>query len=100
MEKLIGINVLTRESARDTVESHTAWLNKILKESAEDVSQQSDYLAGRWTGIKQAETNVTQWDTGVELSLLEFVGKKSVQVPADLVRINAYSRSATYDLER
>lgn len=49
--------------------------------------------------MKQAEANVTQWNTGVELNLLEYVGKKSVQVPADFVRKNAYPRSTTYDLE-
>ncbi|EFN80022.1 probable 2-oxoglutarate dehydrogenase E1 component DHKTD1 homolog, mitochondrial [Harpegnathos saltator] len=83
-DELIGANVLTRESVQNTVESHTGWLNRILKESTEDASRQPGYLAGRWIGIKQAEANVTQWDSGVELSLLEFVGRKSVEVPADL----------------
>jgi len=40
--------------------------------------------------MKQAEANVTQWDTGVELSLLQFVGKKSVQVPPNFVRTDKY----------
>lgn len=100
VEKLIDANVLTRESARDTVDGYTAWLNRILKEPAEDVPLQPEYFAGRWTGIKQAETNVTQWNTGVELGLLEFVGKKSVEVPADLVRRDAYSRSILRDRSR
>ncbi|XP_014469454.1 PREDICTED: probable 2-oxoglutarate dehydrogenase E1 component DHKTD1 homolog, mitochondrial isoform X2 [Dinoponera quadriceps] len=83
-EELINANILTRENVRNSVENYTAWLNRILKESTEEAPRQRDYLTGRWTGIKQAEANVTQWNTGVELSLLKFVGKKSVEVPADL----------------
>ncbi|XP_032684667.1 probable 2-oxoglutarate dehydrogenase E1 component DHKTD1 homolog, mitochondrial [Odontomachus brunneus] len=82
-EELVAANVLTRENVQNTVESYTVWLNRILKESTEDASRQSGYLAGKWTGMKQAEANITQWNTGVELNLLEYVGKKSVQVPAD-----------------
>lgn len=60
--------------------------------SAEDTPQQmmTPYLDGRWTGIEQAKDNVTQWDTGVELDLLRFVGKKSVDVPENLVRSEIY----------
>lgn len=91
MEKLIDVNVLTRESIKNIVESHTAWLNKALKESSKDISEQPViYPAGRWMKMKQAEANITRWDTGVELSLLQFVGEKSVQVPPDFVRIYKY----------
>ncbi|XP_077274295.1 putative 2-oxoadipate dehydrogenase complex component E1 homolog isoform X1 [Temnothorax americanus] len=83
-ERLVDLNILTPESIRNIVESHTAWLNKTLKESSKDISAQSTtYLAGRWTKMKQAEANITQWDTGVELDLLRFVGEKSVQVPSN-----------------
>lgn len=91
MEKLIDSNILTRESIKNTVESYIAWLNKALKDSVNDISTaQSVYLAGRWTGMKQAEANITQWDTGVDIDLLKFVGQKSVQIPANLVRMHKY----------
>ncbi|XP_050448038.1 2-oxoadipate dehydrogenase complex component E1 isoform X2 [Cataglyphis hispanica] len=82
VEKLVNANVLSQKSVKNTIESHTALLNKALKES-EDVSRHltTSYLTGRWTGIKQAEANITRWDTGVDLRLLQFLGKKSVQVP-------------------
>lgn len=65
-----------------------AWLNKTLKEFSKNMSEQSTtYLAGRWTKMKQAEANITRWDTGVEPDLLRFVGEKSVQVPPNFVRI-------------
>jgi len=92
VEKLVDLNILTQESVENIIENHTAWLNKTLKESSKDMPEQStSYLTGRWTEIKQAEANITQWDTGVELDLLRYVGEKSVQVPPNFVRIYSYT---------
>lgn len=98
MEKLISANVLSQEIVKNTIDNHTALLNKALKESMEDVSRQSDasYLTGRWTGMKQAEANITRWDTGVDLRLLQFLGKKSVQVPSNLVSKLIVSNNVKY----
>lgn len=52
--------------------------------------QPAMHFAGRWKGMKQAESNITLWDTGVELNLLDFVGKKSVRVPSNFVRMDKY----------
>ncbi|KAL0103441.1 hypothetical protein PUN28_017599 [Cardiocondyla obscurior] len=84
VEKLIDLKILTRESVENIVENHTAWLNRALKESSKDISKQlTTYLTGRWSKIKQAEANITQWNTGVDLDLLRLVGTKSVQIPRD-----------------
>lgn len=86
---MVDLNIFTRENIKNIVENHTTWLNETLKESLKDTSGQSTtYLAGRWTKMKQAEANITQWDTGVKLDLLRFVGEKSVQVPPNFVRIH------------
>lgn len=85
---MVGLNVLTRENIKNIVENHTTWLNETLKEPSKDISGYSTYLDGRWTKMKQAEANVTRWDTGVELDLLRFVGEQSVQVPPNFVRIH------------
>ncbi|EFN67404.1 Probable 2-oxoglutarate dehydrogenase E1 component DHKTD1, mitochondrial, partial [Camponotus floridanus] len=86
VEKLINANILSQEIVKNTIESRTTLLNKALKESMENMPRQlaTSYLTGRWTGIKQAEANITQWDTGVDLHLLQFLGKRSVQVPPNL----------------
>ncbi|KAG5337672.1 DHTK1 dehydrogenase, partial [Acromyrmex charruanus] len=80
-EKLVDINILTRENVENIIDNHITWLNKTLKESSKDASRPSTVYAGRWAKMKQAEANITQWDTGVELGLLHFVGEKSVQMP-------------------
>lgn len=94
---MISSNILTRESVKNISENHATWLNKALKESAKDASRESlDMYLGRWTGIKQAEDNVTQWDTGVELDLLKYVGNKSVQVPPNFVRMHKSIKNQFY----
>ncbi|XP_018378530.1 PREDICTED: probable 2-oxoglutarate dehydrogenase E1 component DHKTD1, mitochondrial isoform X2 [Trachymyrmex cornetzi] len=80
-EKLVDVNIFTRKNVENIIDSHITWLNKTLKESSKDASRPSTVYAGRWAKMKQAEANITRWDTGVELDLLHFVGEKSVQVP-------------------
>ncbi|KYM93516.1 PREDICTED: probable 2-oxoglutarate dehydrogenase E1 component DHKTD1 homolog, mitochondrial isoform X1 [Cyphomyrmex costatus] len=82
-EKLVDVNILTRENVENIINSHTTWLNKTLKESFKDESRLSTNYTGRWAKMKQAEANITRWDTGVELGLLHFIGEKSVQVPSN-----------------
>ncbi|KAL6266999.1 hypothetical protein P5V15_000079 [Pogonomyrmex californicus] len=84
VQKLVDANILTRESIKNIVENHTTRLNKILKESTENISEQSViHPTEKWTKIKQAGPNITQWNTGVDLGLLQFVGQRSVQVPSN-----------------
>lgn len=88
-ERLVDANLFTQEDIKNIVESHGTWLNETLKQSMTDAPQQTSMpFAGRWNGMKQAESNITLWDTGVELNLLDFVGKKSVQVPSNFVRMD------------
>jgi len=47
---------------------------------------QADHLEKQWSGMTQASSTVTTWDTGVDEQLLRFVSAKSVDVPADFVR--------------
>jgi probable 2-oxoglutarate dehydrogenase E1 component DHKTD1 len=44
------------------------------------------HLLKQWSGLVQAsDTEVTTWDTGVDIGLLKFVGARSVDLPADFV---------------
>ena len=39
----------------------------------------------QWSSLRQAPDEVTQWDTGVDLDTLRYVGAKSVALPEDFV---------------
>lgn len=66
------------------VEQFTAKLAEALQR-VDDYVPQSTYFTGRWSQLKQADSAVTTWDTGVDTSLLKFIASKSVQSPEELV---------------
>ncbi|XP_070763323.1 2-oxoadipate dehydrogenase complex component E1 [Enoplosus armatus] len=41
-------------------------------------------LQGRWGDLVEPQARVTTWDTGVPVSLLQFVGAKSVDIPEQI----------------
>ncbi|XP_017891896.2 probable 2-oxoglutarate dehydrogenase E1 component DHKTD1 homolog, mitochondrial [Ceratina calcarata] len=84
VDELAKGNVLSTAKAKNIVESYHAVLNKALNKVDMYVPQPA-YFAGIWSGIKQADACITQWDTGVNLSLLRFIADKSVHIEDDLI---------------
>lgn len=41
-------------------------------------------LQAHWSGMVEPTARITTWDTGVPVSLLQFIGIKSVEVPEEL----------------
>nr|CAI5846988.1 unnamed protein product [Callosobruchus analis] len=82
-EKLIQEDVVSEDTCKQTVESYKSWLNDELS-AAETYQPEDLYFKNNWDGYSQAEEAVTTWDTGVDTSLLAFVGNKSVDYPNDL----------------
>ena len=41
----------------------------------------------QWSGMIQAKPIRSQWNTGLNVDLLKYIGAKSVEVPQDFVRI-------------
>lgn len=85
LDKLVKNNVLPMEKVKNIIENHKAKLNQGLNE-ADNYVPQPTYFAGLWSEIQQADASVTQWDTGVDLSLLRFIAEKSVHIDDDSVR--------------
>jgi probable 2-oxoglutarate dehydrogenase E1 component DHKTD1 len=40
-------------------------------------------LKGNWTGIVQPGNEITEWDTGLQIDLLKYVGARSVKYPEE-----------------
>ena len=85
LEKLSESNILTKGEGKSIVEKHTSWLAKALSEIDNFVPQPT-YFTGWWSRLKQAESAVTTWNTGVDLNLLQFIANKSVHFKDSLVR--------------
>ncbi|CAB0031967.1 unnamed protein product [Trichogramma brassicae] len=80
VERLIENKVFSNEDAVEIVNKHTSKLNKCLKR-VDDYEPKATYFTGRWSMLKQADASVTTWDTGFDLHLLRYIGKKSVEYP-------------------
>ncbi|KAL3246016.1 hypothetical protein MRX96_057989 [Rhipicephalus microplus] len=62
------------------VDEHMAFLSEQFK-LIESYTPPFSRLQGRWSGISQAPSAITYWDTGVNSDLLKYVGARSVHVP-------------------
>lgn len=62
------------------VADHMAFLGEQFK-LIESYTPPFSRFQGRWSGISQAPSAITYWDTGVDSNVLKYVGAKSVQVP-------------------
>ncbi len=84
-DNLINKGVLKDSVLKQHLSSHDKLLNDHLNQLETYVPQPS-YLQKQWNGLIQAQEEITTWDTGVDIPLLQYIGVKSVQYPNDFVR--------------
>ncbi|XP_008214961.1 probable 2-oxoglutarate dehydrogenase E1 component DHKTD1 homolog, mitochondrial isoform X1 [Nasonia vitripennis] len=89
LDELINAKVLSQEQANMIVEQFTEKLAEALRR-VDDYVPQATYFTGRWSQLKQADSAVTTWDTGVDTNLLQLIANKSVQSPEELVNKNVH----------
>ncbi|KAK0098905.1 hypothetical protein PV326_000066 [Microctonus aethiopoides] len=78
-ETLNKTGILNKEEHDEIIDKH----NRQLKNALENVNNyklQFNYFTHRWKNLKQAQANLTEWDTGVDLNLLQYVIEKSVDI--------------------
>lgn len=76
--------MLTDSILKDHLSSHNNLLNDNF-EQIETHEPQKSYLQAQWNGLIQAQEEITTWDTGVDIPLLQYIGVKSVHYPTDFV---------------
>lgn len=86
VEKLVKANILDQDAIDNIRNSHLSYLNDELQ-NYEKYEPEKTYFERQWTGIIQAGDNVTLWDTGLDYSLLSYIGKSSVYYPDNFVSI-------------
>ncbi|XP_069689764.1 2-oxoadipate dehydrogenase complex component E1 isoform X2 [Periplaneta americana] len=97
-DSLVEEGVMTKEDVDVIVAEYTSWLNNILKTSDSYIPQET-FLRKHWAGIHQADSAITVWDTGVELDILRYVGKRSVTYPEKFVANSILSEEAVLAFE-
>lgn len=66
------------------MKAHFNFLNSELT-ATDSYQPEAYYFKKQWSHIQQASGNVTTWDTGIDYSLLRYIGEKSVSIPKDFV---------------
>lgn len=87
LNRLIEDKVVDKSKITSVVESYSNWLGDALKQVDSYVPQQS-YFNSRWSGLCQAQSHISTWDTGVDTNLLNFLGRKSVEAAKNWVRVS------------
>ncbi|KAI8505674.1 putative 2-oxoglutarate dehydrogenase E1 component DHKTD1, mitochondrial, partial [Branchiostoma belcheri] len=82
-EQLVNDGLLTKEDVAKISADCMAKLGDHFSK-LESFPPQARHLQKQWTGLVQASSQITTWDTGVDANLLKYVGAKSVEVPSDL----------------
>ncbi|KAK7071265.1 putative 2-oxoglutarate dehydrogenase E1 component DHKTD1, mitochondrial [Halocaridina rubra] len=80
--KLVSEGILTEEDVRKVSADYTSYLTDQFK-LVDSYIPKAPHLEKQWAGLKQAPKAVEVWDTGVDTSLLKFLGAKSVELPQD-----------------
>ncbi|XP_078113440.1 2-oxoadipate dehydrogenase complex component E1 [Sander vitreus] len=82
-DQLISEGLMT-DVERDAIKSqHYGMLNDKLSNMTL-YSPPPTNLQGRWGDLVEPQARVTTWDTGVPITLLQFVGAKSVAIPEQI----------------
>ncbi|GAB0099368.1 Probable 2-oxoglutarate dehydrogenase E1 component DHKTD1 homolog, mitochondrial [Sergentomyia squamirostris] len=79
-DMLVEENEMTREEVNKIVEEQTNFLTSELNQ-VDAYEPDHWYFRKQWAGMKQAGGEVTIWDTGLDYSLLGYIGVKSVAYP-------------------
>ncbi|XP_019627441.1 PREDICTED: probable 2-oxoglutarate dehydrogenase E1 component DHKTD1, mitochondrial [Branchiostoma belcheri] len=82
-EQLVNDGLLTKEDVAKINADCMAKLGDHFSR-LDSFPPQARHLQKQWTGLVQASSQITTWDTGVDANLLKYVGAKSVEVPSDL----------------
>lgn len=88
-EQLIDSGTVDAAHVETIVKDHTRFLSDELNRAG---SYQPDayYFNKQWKHIKQASDAITTWNTGVDYSILHYVGAQSVTLPSNFVRFTSY----------
>ncbi|XP_038104096.1 probable 2-oxoglutarate dehydrogenase E1 component DHKTD1 homolog, mitochondrial [Culex quinquefasciatus] len=80
--KLLASGDLAQSEVDAIVKKHMDYLNSELQ-NLSSYQPEKSYFEKQWSGIVQAGSEVTTWDTGVDYSLLSLIAQTSVKCPED-----------------
>lgn len=83
-ERLIQENVVSEEDVKKCNENYTRHLTEEL-DKAITYQPKAYYYQRRWKDLEPASSSITTWDTGLDYSILHYVGLQSISYPQQFV---------------
>lgn len=83
-EKLVEEGVLDQAKVDGITKGHHNYLQNEINNLGSYVPEKS-YYERQWAGMEKAKDRITTWDTGLDPSLLGFIGQSSLFYPEDFV---------------
>lgn len=90
VDRLVAEGVYNTAEAKYVVEQHVQYFKSELA-NVERYQPERYYYQKKWSNVKQATPEISVWDTGVDYSLLHFIGKQSVHIPEEFVSNRLFS---------
>ncbi|CRK91153.1 CLUMA_CG004838, isoform A [Clunio marinus] len=81
-QKMIDEGFMAKQEIDDIVKKQFDYYNSELQ-NVEQYQPEKSYFMKQWEGFVQAPNNLTVWDTGVDWSLLSYIGRQSVYYPKE-----------------
>eukprot|EP00095_Tigriopus_kingsejongensis_P000620 maker-scaffold275_size226830-snap-gene-0.25 protein:Tk00620 transcript:maker-scaffold275_size226830-snap-gene-0.25-mRNA-1 annotation:"2-oxoglutarate dehydrogenase e1 component dhktd1-like mitochondrial" len=79
-EQLIEEDTITNEEVSKTINDHTSLCTDHYQ-MIDSYDPKAENLRGAWSKMEQPPSAVTQWDTGLPLNVLKYIGAQSVNIP-------------------
>lgn len=83
-QHLIQANIVSHDDVKKTVDNYTRHLNDEL-ENVKSYKPHAYYYTNQWKHMQPASTSITTWNTGLDYSILHYVGIQSVTYPKAFV---------------
>lgn len=81
---MIRENVVSEDDVKKCTENYTRHLTDELDKST-TYKPEAYYYQKRWKNLQPASSSITTWDTGLDYSILHYVGLESVSYPQQFV---------------
>lgn len=87
VESLLNEGTLTQSNVDEITKGHHNYLQLELN-NLDSYKPEQSYFQRQWQGMTKAKDQITIWNTGLDPSLLGFIGNSSVAYPEDFVSVS------------
>ncbi|XP_059087198.1 2-oxoadipate dehydrogenase complex component E1-like [Tigriopus californicus] len=81
-DQLVAAGVMSKDEVSQSLAEHNALCTEHYQ-MIDSYEAKMETLKGDWSAMEQPPSAVTQWDTGLPLDVLKYIGAQSIKVPEE-----------------